>query len=425
LCLALLVACLPAPASGADADAQRIVVNIPSCTLSLYAGEALVRRYPVAVGHPLTPTPLGQTRVAVKVVLPTWYPKRRPPVPPGPDNPVGTRWLGLALPDLGIHGTNNPASIGRVVSGGCIRMHNVDVEELFGLVEEGTPVELTYERLEVGPLPAGEETVDLGYAYGLAIQPDPYRRTPLTEGDVREFLLDRGITAELEGTRLERQLREAQGMIEPLPVAPRVVVEGRPARMVRWREGRLWLPLAEAAELTGEPLLAWAGEVWELDDLPWVAAEEVAQRLGYRRRAVPQAAALYLTTPLVFLGETPVARAFSEGDDLLVPVEELGRACERQVDVDPRLLVASGADGRTENLRWRAEKACLDPWSAASLLGLDVTVTPEGVWFANRAALEGAAAPAAFRLEELRQELGGQFDLHRLLELRPVPGEEG
>jgi lipoprotein-anchoring transpeptidase ErfK/SrfK len=76
---------------------------------------------------------------------PTWTPpdsdwaKDAEPIPPGPDNPLGTRWMAI-YGTVGIHGTNNPASIGYSVSHGCIRMRIPDVEELFDMVTIGTPV---------------------------------------------------------------------------------------------------------------------------------------------------------------------------------------------------------------------------------------------------------------------------------------------
>jgi lipoprotein-anchoring transpeptidase ErfK/SrfK len=69
-------------------------------------------------------------------------------IPPGPDNPVGTRWVGLSQKGYGIHGTNEPGSIGKARSHGCIRMRNRDVEEFFTLVSVGDTVEIRSERDE-------------------------------------------------------------------------------------------------------------------------------------------------------------------------------------------------------------------------------------------------------------------------------------
>ena len=81
------------------------------------------------------------------VQSPAWY---RPGtvVPPGPQNPLGPRWIGLSLKGYGIHGTNSPRSIGGAKSHGCIRMRNKDVEELIDLVRIGDVVELRAEALE-------------------------------------------------------------------------------------------------------------------------------------------------------------------------------------------------------------------------------------------------------------------------------------
>jgi L,D-transpeptidase ErfK/SrfK len=83
----------------------------------------------------------------VKWVNPTWYPPTQDawarglkPVPPGPNNPLGTRWMGLSAPGVGIHGTDEPASIGYSASHGCIRMQVPDAEWLFAHVEIGTTV---------------------------------------------------------------------------------------------------------------------------------------------------------------------------------------------------------------------------------------------------------------------------------------------
>ena len=62
------------------------------------------------------------------------------PIPPGPGNPLGTRWMGLSAPAVGIHATSDPGSIGTYASHGCIRMYVSDAEWLFDQVSIGTPV---------------------------------------------------------------------------------------------------------------------------------------------------------------------------------------------------------------------------------------------------------------------------------------------
>lgn len=117
----------------------RLIVNTTLRRLYHYRGTQLVRVYPVAVGKPSTPTPTGDYKIITKIL--------------NPGGVLGTRWMGLSIPDgnYGIHGTNNPASIGTAVSLGCIRMYNHDVEELFSQVNIGTPVHITRKTYDSPP----------------------------------------------------------------------------------------------------------------------------------------------------------------------------------------------------------------------------------------------------------------------------------
>ena len=105
-----------------------IVVNIAAKTLTVYRDGVAVSEYPVATGKPETPTPVGTFTVINKQI--------------DPGGPYGTRWLGLSIRGYGIHGTNNPASIGTAASNGCIRMYNEDVEKLFSITNTGTVVRI-------------------------------------------------------------------------------------------------------------------------------------------------------------------------------------------------------------------------------------------------------------------------------------------
>lgn len=143
------------------ATALRIVVSIQDCKLALLEGDRVVKVWETAVGSASTPSPTGSYTIAVRLSRPTYY---RPGkiVPPGPSNPLGTRWLGLSLKGFGIHGTNAPGSIGHKASHGCVRMRNRDVEELFALVQVGVVVELFDERNQY-----------LDRIFGTEIQPAP------------------------------------------------------------------------------------------------------------------------------------------------------------------------------------------------------------------------------------------------------------
>jgi lipoprotein-anchoring transpeptidase ErfK/SrfK len=123
-----------------------IVIRRNSNKLFLYQGTKYRRFFAVATGQSQYPTPLGRFSIVVKWKNPWWYPPNSPwaqgqkPIPPGPNNPLGTRWMGLSAPGVGIHGTPSDASIGYSVSHGCIRMHIPQAEWLFNHVEIGTTV---------------------------------------------------------------------------------------------------------------------------------------------------------------------------------------------------------------------------------------------------------------------------------------------
>ena len=123
-----------------------IVIHRGQNRLFLYRGMHFWRWFAVATGQTQYPTPLGRFSIVVKWRNPWWYPPPSPwaqgqkPIPPGPNNPLGTRWMGLSAPGVGIHGTPSPGSIGYSVSHGCIRMLIPDAEWLFNRVMIGTPV---------------------------------------------------------------------------------------------------------------------------------------------------------------------------------------------------------------------------------------------------------------------------------------------
>jgi lipoprotein-anchoring transpeptidase ErfK/SrfK len=106
------------------------------------------RTFGIAVGQPSFPTPSGTFQIVTKQRNPTWFPPDSPwaaglgPVPPGVDNPLGTRWMGTSAPAIGIHGTPISSSIGTAASHGCIRMHIGDAEYLYDQIEVGTPVRI-------------------------------------------------------------------------------------------------------------------------------------------------------------------------------------------------------------------------------------------------------------------------------------------
>ncbi|QGU96116.1 L,D-transpeptidase family protein [Clostridium bovifaecis] len=105
-----------------------ITINVSNRRLTLFQNGKVFKSYPIAVGKPSTPTPRGTFRIINKAF--------------NPGGPFGARWLGLSRKGYGIHGTNNPASIGKAVSNGCIRLHNPNIIELYNLVPVGTSVRI-------------------------------------------------------------------------------------------------------------------------------------------------------------------------------------------------------------------------------------------------------------------------------------------
>lgn len=109
----------------------KIVIQTNKKTLTLYKNGKLIQTYPIAVGKSETPTPKGSFTIVEKSK--------------NPGGAFGVRWMGLSVPGghYGIHGTNQPDSIGQATSKGCIRMNNADVKKLYSMVQVGTVVEIS------------------------------------------------------------------------------------------------------------------------------------------------------------------------------------------------------------------------------------------------------------------------------------------
>ena len=128
-------------------SARVIVVSLEDRKLALVENGQVKKIYSVAVGKPSTPSPEGTFTIERRVMNPT-YRHDGKTILPGPGNPVGTRWMGLSVHGYGIHGTNEPKSIGKAASHGCIRMAKADLEEFYELVAVGDMVELVGHRDE-------------------------------------------------------------------------------------------------------------------------------------------------------------------------------------------------------------------------------------------------------------------------------------
>lgn len=195
---------------------EGIVVNVPEMRLYLFMPRhGLVKTHPIGIGIEEYPTPLGSFRVKEKKVDPVWY---VPPslkdqykgitaVPPGPDNPLGRYWIGLTASSYGIHGTNKPWGVGRLVSRGCIRMYPEDIETLFPLVTIGMRVDIVYQPVKFG--------CDAEKIY-VEVHPDLYGRI----GDLFSYALSlarsKGISEKIALPLLYKAVKERKGIPELL-----------------------------------------------------------------------------------------------------------------------------------------------------------------------------------------------------------------
>ena len=155
-----LAASPPPETATTRSPSLELVLNRHQRLLKVMDGDREVRRFRVGVGMPGWETPVGSFSVIEKTANPIWeHPAKGLRIPPGPTNPLGSRWIGFhrdckgrrgfngqehlevkGCVTSGFHGTPNRGSVGGAVSHGCVRLFDEDVKELFELVQVGTPV---------------------------------------------------------------------------------------------------------------------------------------------------------------------------------------------------------------------------------------------------------------------------------------------
>ncbi|MEN8182485.1 MAG: L,D-transpeptidase family protein [Myxococcota bacterium] len=194
-----------------DADAEGLVVNIPEMRLFDFTAEAGPEVFAVAIGDQADPSILGEFRVGRKRKDPTWHvpesirqesPELPAQVPPGADNPLGSRWITIGRTSYGIHGTNVRWSIGREATHGCLRLYEDEVQRLYDRVSEGTRIQIVYQ-----PFKWGQD----GARIYLEVHPDLYG---LRSDRLTAFELPRALGL-LDAIDLElawRTLDEARGV---------------------------------------------------------------------------------------------------------------------------------------------------------------------------------------------------------------------
>jgi L,D-transpeptidase ErfK/SrfK len=253
LCIAIGAPIAPAAAQSVSEAAGKIAGDGPSVAISLAdrrlyltGADGTTRSFPVAIGRPGVPIPVGDSAVQRKRRDPTWRPtanqRREKPslpraVPPGPNNPLGRFALDLGWPAIAIHGTNDPESVGRQASGGCFRMLPADIETVFAAAEVGTPVRVVRDSLGGSPpkptaiQPARTLPVAVRAAQPSSRQPPPETppqsaseppqqpvadpRCPTVTAPLRRMICDVPALALLDGRARGAQERFLAGIADP------------------------------------------------------------------------------------------------------------------------------------------------------------------------------------------------------------------
>ena len=183
---------------------EGLIVNLPERGMYLFKDYEPIAFYPCAIGMGgRFATPTGDAHVVNRQVNPTWSPPEwaniKEPVPPGPSNPLGDRWVGLSIDGVGLHGTNQPMSIGQNASHGCMRMYPSVIRILFEQVRVGMPVRIVYEPIKVGLSPLDHKIYVQVYA-------DVYNRIANPLAVLKEKLQATGLADLVDDNRLRTLL---------------------------------------------------------------------------------------------------------------------------------------------------------------------------------------------------------------------------
>lgn len=325
--------------SDVAAQQTEIVINIPAFRLYLYEDGVPTESYPIGVGRVLNPSQLGRTEIINEVPYPTyyppnWYAQGLQPIPPGPDNPVGTLWLGLGFRGYGIHGTNRPETIGTAASAGCVRMHNHDVEELAKKVGVGTPVTFVYETIEAWKDPLTGWPI-------VRVYPDVYDQGTNTIERMEQVLADAGVLVEADRSMLESILHEAAGVPRAVPTSVGVTMDGVPVGIgaVDWG-GRRLVSLDDLANFFDDRITlvgsaarrgAAVGGVSVSDAVvvgrrAYAPAYSAAQAFGIVNTADEKTGIAFERIQLSMADGEPIdVRAYPTDHWLLLPVQDIAR----------------------------------------------------------------------------------------------------
>ena len=224
-------------------ESTAIVLNLPERMLYLFRSGRMAKYWGVAIGGGQYPTPSGDFRIIAKEKNPTWEPPKwleKKAIGPGPDNPLGDRWLQITPDMVGIHGTNNPDSIGGVASLGCVRLYPEAIRELYEQVGVGTPVYVIYEQVRLGR----ETDGSLIWSFF----PDPYDKY-YSLYQAREGLAQagrEGSQVEISDFEIQERAASPTGLLTPLfglPIKVESELELAPLSALKKPTGN-WLDIA-------------------------------------------------------------------------------------------------------------------------------------------------------------------------------------
>jgi L,D-transpeptidase ErfK/SrfK len=198
-------------------DLQGLVLNIPEAHLYRVENSRLVRDYPVGVSRSDWQAPIGMTRIVAMEKNPVWVVPKSiqdemekngqdviEKMEAGPDNPLGSRWIGFGNGRFGFHGTTVPTSIKRYASHGCVRMLAPHLQDLYTRVRVGMPVYVYYQPVLLA--------VD-AHGIWLSAYPDIYDRKPDRLGLVRSLAEQAGVRHRVNWKTVANVLKLSNGMV--------------------------------------------------------------------------------------------------------------------------------------------------------------------------------------------------------------------
>lgn len=210
-----------------------IVINLPQRMLFHFGEREVIASYPVGLGRPSWPTPVGTFEIISRVKNKPWLVPKSiqeelraegkvvvEEVPPGPDNPLGSHWIGMSMPGYGIHSTIAPASIYHFQSHGCIRVHPDAVGELFDAVRVGTPGRLIYQPVLLAWLEDGRILLE--------VHPDAYSKSGDPFDAAHTMARAYGLVPGIDWARANAVITAQEGIAREVGHLPRTRTQGTP-----------------------------------------------------------------------------------------------------------------------------------------------------------------------------------------------------